>query len=206
MDSGVLYIVYNKWIIDPETKAMPYKIGITSGSVADRYYGLGLKMPGQFETHFAYKIDKYTEAEKSIHNILDKYRINGEWFNLSQKELDLVENICETMGGIIVTEEIKYEIHDETEEENDDDFISNKIENSCIIEYIPDRITFRKNLLKYRKANYTLVYDDGHTESGVWDARKITENSSISGNIRSGYLRDWREKGITKGIFEIKDV
>ncbi|GMO49495.1 MAG: hypothetical protein Ta2B_30570 [Termitinemataceae bacterium] len=48
MDKGILYVVFNKWINNPETQEMPYKIGITRGSVDDRYYGLGLKMPGKF--------------------------------------------------------------------------------------------------------------------------------------------------------------
>jgi hypothetical protein len=74
MESGVLYVVFNEWIRDPETNEMPYKIGITKNSVHDRYYGLGLKMPGKFETLFAYKLENYTEAEKLIQGILKKYR------------------------------------------------------------------------------------------------------------------------------------
>ena len=198
MESGILYVVYNEWIVDPETNVMPYKIGITRNSVVDRYYGLGLKMPGKFETLFAYKIKDCIRAEQAIHTILNKYCVNGEWFNLTQKELDFIQNICEKMDGIIVTEEVENEIQNETEEEN--------IEYGGIIEYIPDKITFRKKLLEDHKANWTLIYADGHSENGVWDASNITEKSSISGNIRSGYLRGWREKGIVKGIFEVTDI
>jgi hypothetical protein len=44
MESGILYIVYNEWIVNPETEKMPYKIEITRNSVAEkRYYGRGLK-------------------------------------------------------------------------------------------------------------------------------------------------------------------
>jgi hypothetical protein len=87
-----------------------------------------------------------------------------------------------------------------------DDSDQNETESGGIIEYIPDKITFRKRLLKYHKANWTLIYDDGHSENGIWDAKNITEESSISSNIRSGYLRGWKEKGIIKGIFEVKDI
>jgi hypothetical protein len=57
MDIGILYVVFNKWIKNPDSNEIPYKIGITRGSVEDRYYGLGLKMPGKFETLFAYEFD-----------------------------------------------------------------------------------------------------------------------------------------------------
>jgi len=119
MDIGILYVVFNKWINDPETKKNPYKIGITRGSVDDRYYGLGLKMPGKFETLFAYKFDDCSNAEKTIHNILNKKRLNGEWFDIDQSILDHIEKTCELMGGVLVTDEVENEIETETEEDID---------------------------------------------------------------------------------------
>jgi len=115
MESGRLYVVFNKWIRNPETNEIPYKIGITKGSVSDRYYGLELKMPGKFETYFAYQLEDYTKAEQYIHGILNKYRENGEWFNISQNELDLIKRNCEAMGGILITDEVENEIEIETE-------------------------------------------------------------------------------------------
>jgi hypothetical protein len=41
---------------------------------------------------------------------LDKLRINGEWFAITQKEIDLVKNMCGTMGGTLVTEKVENEI------------------------------------------------------------------------------------------------
>lgn len=121
VDNGILYVVFNKWINNPETHEMPYKIGITRGSVDYRYYGLGLKMPGKFETLFAYKLDDCAEAEQLIHGILNKYRENGEWFNITQKELDLIKANCEAMGGKVVTDEVVDEIENETEVESEDE-------------------------------------------------------------------------------------
>jgi hypothetical protein len=31
-----------------------------------------------------------------------------------------------------------------------------------------------------------------------WNAERFTEKSSLRGNLFSGYLRNWREKGIVK--------
>jgi hypothetical protein len=124
MESGILYVVFNKWISDPESDEMPYKIGITRNSVEDRYYGLGLKMPGKFETLFAYTIKDYAKAEQSIQNILNKKCVNGEWFKLNQKDIDFIKEICERMDGILITEEIENEINDETEHRGDNDFFN----------------------------------------------------------------------------------
>jgi hypothetical protein len=121
METGLLYVVFNEWIRDPQTGNKPYKIGITGTTVSDRYYGLGLKMPGRFEMIFAYKLENYKRAEQSIQDILYKYRINGEWYNISQEEIDLVENICKKMGGVLITDEVKQEVEIETDEENEDD-------------------------------------------------------------------------------------
>jgi hypothetical protein len=124
MGSGILYIVFNDWIRDPQTGNKPYKIGITTKTVYDRYYGLGLKMPGKFETLFAYKLKNFKEAEKAILEILRPlHHVNGEWFDIAQNEIDLVETICKTMGGKIVTDEVKLEVEIETEEANEEDDI-----------------------------------------------------------------------------------
>jgi hypothetical protein len=135
MESGILYVVFNKWISDPETDEMPYKIGITRNSVDDRYYGLGLKMPGKFETLFAYKIKDCSKAEQSIHSILNNNCVNGEWFKLNDEDIKFIKNICERMNGVLVTDEIENEIKNETAHkpfiiknyDSDDDPIWSKI-------------------------------------------------------------------------------
>jgi uncharacterized protein YlzI (FlbEa/FlbD family) len=117
MDTGLLYVVINEWIRNPETNEKPYKIGITRKSVDDRYYGLGLKMPGKFKTLFAYEYDDCAKAEQLIHGILKNKRVNGEWFNLNQKELDHIKATCELMAGKLITDEVQDDIDDEVNNE-----------------------------------------------------------------------------------------
>jgi hypothetical protein len=151
MGSGILYIVFNNWIRDPQTGNKPYKIGITSTTVSDRYYGLGLKMPGKFETLFAYKLKNFKEAEKAILEILRPlHHVNGEWFDISQNEIDLVENICKAMGGKIVTDEVKQEVEIESEEANEEDDILQSQYHSGkrdTIQYIFNERTYGKGRL-----------------------------------------------------------
>ncbi|GHV35148.1 hypothetical protein AGMMS4952_27510 [Spirochaetia bacterium] len=112
METGLLYVVHNEWIRNPETKKMPYKIGITKKTVDDRYYGLGLKMPGEFICDFAYYFPKksYAEVEKILHSLYDKYRVNGEWFELPDGKLNSIQEACVDMDGVLQTEVVENSI------------------------------------------------------------------------------------------------
>jgi hypothetical protein len=177
MDSGILYVVFNKWIRDTDTNEMPYKIGITRNSVEDRYYGLGLKMPGKFETKFAYKINDYSKAEQSIHTIFSKNCVNGEWFKLDVNELEFIKAICEKMDGILVTDEIESEIKCDTENlfsdnmENEDSFIS-KYDNK--IDYLKEliRTIGMSTFVKY----YKLFANNNYSVSDIIQNMKSNEN------------------------------
>ena len=115
-----VYVVHNEWILNPENGKMPYKIGITMNSIEHRYYGLGLKMPGEFICDFAYEFgEEYSKVEKTLHNMLNQLNVNGEWFSINEEALDGIRNICELAGGKLITEEIEKEIGNQTGEEID---------------------------------------------------------------------------------------
>jgi len=114
---GLLYVVYNEWIINPKTGKMPYKIGITKKTVDERYYGLGLKMPGTFKTLFAYLFDDCDEAEVTIQRLYKKYRVNGEWFEIDDAQIELLKKNCENMGGRLATEETQKEILEDSQKD-----------------------------------------------------------------------------------------
>lgn len=116
MDKGKVYVVHNDWIQDPETGDVPYKIGITQRTVKDRYYGLGLKMPGEFICDFAYEFDKdYEFVEKTLHKRFIQLNVNGEWFNINEDNLEEIKDTCEAAGGILITEIVENEIEEATE-------------------------------------------------------------------------------------------
>ena len=116
MAIGILYVVYNQWIRNPDTNEIPYKIGITKKTIDERYYGLGLKMPGKFEVLFAYEIENYDKVEKIIHDMLYLYCENGEWFNIKEREIDHIKATCELMNGVDITDKIVNEVEKQTEE------------------------------------------------------------------------------------------
>ena len=183
MESGLLYVIYNKWVRDPETNEIPYKIGITKKTVDDRYYGLGLKMPGKFETLFAYKIKDYVKAEQSIHTIFDKYCVNGEWYKLGEKELELVKANCEMMDGILATNEIEKEIEDETEAEYEN--ITTEEDNLLTIKIVK---AYLIDGLSHRNIEKTLFGIDSQLRGGGYIAMNKLHKLGIDGD-KKGILK-----------------
>jgi len=129
--TGILYVVQNTWITNPETRETPYKIGITQNSVEKRYRGLGLKMPGVFNCKFAYEFDenRYKKVEEIMHSLFDASRINGEWFCLNDKQLYGIKEACLQFGGKLRTEETEEEIEKATGEEDFDTQLANSDKN-----------------------------------------------------------------------------
>lgn len=57
---------------------------------------------------------------------------------------------------------------------------------------------FKKELIKNKFAYITLYFTNGEVETKRWNASKFSEESNLGGNLRSGFLRGWRKKGIKK--------
>ena len=52
------------------------------------------------------------------------------------------------------------------------------------------------DFLKTKKAYVLLYKTNGTRESYIWKADRIKSSSSVNKNLRSGYLRKWKEKNI----------
>ncbi|WP_051305644.1 DUF7557 family protein [Desulfogranum mediterraneum] len=70
--------------------------------------------------------------------------------------------------------------------------------NLDIIYYPSDEESFKQQLLQKKVAYLLLHKFDGSKEIKEWNALNFSDQSSVNGNLRSGYLRDWQKKGIVK--------
>lgn len=110
--------------------------------------------------------------------------------NVTLPKIDLIQNETQKSNNIIKI-----------------DSIFNK--NNPKKEYIlngqkVDKSNFEKRLQNnFCQVKITLYYEDKNPEIKIWNARKITNNSNLDGNLNSGYLRGWREKGIIKIKLEL---
>ncbi len=67
-----------------------------------------------------------------------------------------------------------------------------------IVYYPTDEESFKQELLQ-KKIAYILLHKlDGTNEIREWNANNFQPHSSVNGNLRSGYLRGWKNKGIVK--------
>lgn len=67
-----------------------------------------------------------------------------------------------------------------------------------IIFYPSDEERFKRLLLRDQLAEVVIYKADMTREVSQWVAKRFTESSNLKANLWSGYLRDWKKKGITK--------
>jgi hypothetical protein len=107
---------------------------------------------------------------------------------------NVIERILDAYEGVSPTDRIV----------KDDDLktATNKLE----IIYVPaTEEAFKEQFVKTKKAFLKIFYTNGETEVKAWDSPNFTDTSSVSGNLRSGYLRNWKDKGIFKAEISINN-
>lgn len=67
-----------------------------------------------------------------------------------------------------------------------------------IIYHPSDEHSFKQAFLQTKRAYILLHKMDGTKELKEWNAPKFNAYSNVNNNLRSGYLRGWRERGIIK--------
>lgn len=69
--------------------------------------------------------------------------------------------------------------------------------------YPNDEQLFKKELIDVKEAEVVLYKTDGSREITRWKANKISDSSNLRGNLWSGFLRGWKDKGIKSAEFTI---
>lgn len=69
-----------------------------------------------------------------------------------------------------------------------------------------DEKRFLELLVRIRIAEVALYKEDGTRTVTDWNANKLTINSNLRGNIWSGPLRGWKEKGLVSAQFTINPI
>ncbi|MBL3591825.1 MAG: hypothetical protein JMN24_18925 [gamma proteobacterium endosymbiont of Lamellibrachia anaximandri] len=70
--------------------------------------------------------------------------------------------------------------------------------NLDIVYFADSEEEFKKQLLINKKAYIKLSYTNDTSEIKEWNASRFSTTSRVDGNLRSGYLRGWKERGIYK--------
>jgi hypothetical protein len=62
---------------------------------------------------------------------------------------------------------------------------------------------FKQALLGSKKAYIKIYYTNDTSEIKEWNASKFSPSSKVDGNLRSGYLRGWKKRGIFKAELSV---
>jgi hypothetical protein len=82
VDFGFVYIIKS---------GLGYKIGMTK-SIHNRTRVFNVKLPIHWDFEKVYCLKDYKLLEKFLHSKFEHKKINGEWFNLSEEDLKLIED------------------------------------------------------------------------------------------------------------------
>lgn len=67
------------------------KIG-KSTNIDNRIFNIGIKLPVLPILYHFFKTNDMTKSEEELHEKYSEYRLNGEWFELPEKELEHIKN------------------------------------------------------------------------------------------------------------------
>jgi vacuolar-type H+-ATPase subunit I/STV1 len=133
--------------------------------------------------------------QREINKVLKKYDISEESLEnqqiakLEKENIKLKEEIRQLREELKAIKQIKEEQISTKFDVRKDYIINGK---QCSAKEFESRL--RNN---HYEVNITLYYTNQRVKHDIWKVDNFTQKSSLSGNLHSGYLRGWREKGIT---------
>jgi hypothetical protein len=71
------------------------------------------------------------------------------------------------------------------------------------LEFIPDEAAFKNELLVRKRAQVVLHFKEGEREVSHWNASRFQPKSNLRANLWSGFLRNWKEKGIVSAELSV---
>jgi len=137
--------------------------------------------------------------QREINKILKKYDIsetaptgspeNQQIAKLEKENKRLKDEIQQLKEELKAIKQIRDEQSSTTFDVRKDYIINGK---QCSAKEFESRL--RNN---HYEVNITLYYANQRVKHDIWKVDNFSQKSSLSGNLHSGYLRGWREKGIT---------
>jgi len=97
--SGFVYLILEWDKI--EENLVPSKIGVTRGCIEKRIKKLQTGNTSNLHLFTHFKSEHPFRLEKMLHNHYQKYKTNGEWFNLPNETVLGFKTICEEKEELI---------------------------------------------------------------------------------------------------------
>lgn len=84
---GYVYILTSNYLV--------FKIGVTSGKIEKRIRALQTGNAEKIDLVKSYKTDNYRNIETWLHHKFNEKRLEGEWFQLNETDINQFESLCE---------------------------------------------------------------------------------------------------------------
>lgn len=89
--------MYNVYMVSSEINNKKlYKIGYTKREVSIRVKEFKTGNASDFEIVDVFKSKWGTKIERSLHSHFKKFKINGEWFDLGNEDVEKFRSLCES--------------------------------------------------------------------------------------------------------------
>ena len=115
-----------------------------------------------------------------------RLEVHASGFDTPSKVIETILNVYEKSNPNINTHTASYNSKISPSSELD------------IIYFEGSEEAFKQQLLVSKKAYVKIFYTDNTSEIKEWDATKFDSTSQVAVNLRSGYLRSWKNRGIFK--------
>lgn len=96
------------WIYVLDNCLGHYKIGRTN-ELHTRMKQLHIQLPFRVILYYAYQVDNAIQAEQELHDFYHERRLNGEWFALTEDDLDQIAFFANYSGVYESQGEYKYD-------------------------------------------------------------------------------------------------
>lgn len=140
-------------------------------------------------------MEKTIEIPESLYERIGRY---SKPFETPAQVIERLADYYDSQLTDIIEEKKISDIPVEFQDKAQADLLTRQFGKLEINFFPPDPRQFKAFLLKEKQAWVMLYKKDGTRSLHQWNALRFTEKSDVLGNLRSGYLRGWRDKGIIK--------
>lgn len=150
-----------------------FKIGKTK-SIEKRMNVFGVKLPFKNELVFLIKTGNHHQTEVAFHRYFANKRLEGEWFSLSEKDIEWIKN------GVY-TEEIEFTINGDRRQSTETEPLTKK------------QIEYAKSLIERLGDDYELGIQDSALSKKDFDRLLVyfryKNDGALKNLVRSGVIR-----------------
>ena len=90
---GIVYLITSNYV--------DFKIGVTTRPINERIRELQTSHPEKIDIIKFYKAENHNAVERWLHRKFNEKRLEGEWFQLDETDINQFESLCQSHDKVI---------------------------------------------------------------------------------------------------------